>query len=115
MQQNVMTSTTEQPGVQEMTAQKQKDLAITFSKLTCTVRSSTRFSDDARHLQAVQTKYIVRDLIDRCMILMYLIYEHIADSFRYFPSMIEEGTIGLPAYGITPSFKGLMSATDLWR
>lgn len=86
-----------------------------FPELTHTVRSSTCPSNDARHLQAVQTKYMVRDLIDQCMTLMYLIYDYMADLFRHFPSMVEKRIIGLPISGVTPSFRGLTSATDLQK
>lgn len=100
---------------QEMTEQECKDLAMTFPELTRTIRFSTRPSDDTRHIQAVQTKYLIRDLMDGCMMLMYLIYNQMANMFRHFPSMAEEGTLGVPAYGIVPTFRGLTSATKLWR
>lgn len=98
-----------------MMEQERKDLVMMFSELTHTVRPSTRPSDDVRHLQAVQTKYLIRDLMDGCMTLMYLIYDHMAEPFRHFPSMAEEGMINLPPYRVISLFRGLTSATNLWK
>lgn len=89
------------------------DLATIFHSLT-EERNPIRVPyDNDQYMQAIQTKYMIQELMDCCMNVIYFIYLQSSEPQREWPLMVPEACVGIATFGRTPIWKRVTSANNL--